>query len=182
MEFLFSKDVREIIAKLRAEGRLNETVLKNLKGYFFVEACKGGIISLWPLFLLLLGLSWVWSFLLIVSFLVIFLLEILYRAKRTPQKFVPLFYRGKMVDGVVSKCARSSKYFAPTTGWSIYYTYTVNNSTYDGKIVGVPIQFFAKESRPDEKIKVLYDLENPSSSIPVVQSLRQYFDFKKENT
>ncbi|TVQ83464.1 MAG: hypothetical protein EA357_05990 [Micavibrio sp.] len=179
MEFLFSKDVREIIAKLRAEGRLNEDVLKNLKGYFKLYGVQGFCFALLPLLLIPAGMEGSLPWMMSAGFFVAAGGIFLFHIKTLPKKIVPFYCYGVCVDGVVDRSYKNTGAIAGAACWGIYYRYHFDNREYQQKLTNIPNRFWRGNYTQGDKIKVLCDPNSPDKSMPDVQNLGAFFDLKK---
>ncbi|TVQ83463.1 MAG: hypothetical protein EA357_05985 [Micavibrio sp.] len=179
MEFLFSKDVREIIRKLRADNALNELALQNLTRYFQGWAVKAVGIILFPLLFILLGMEGKFPWLLAGVFAVSLLTLFVYEIRTLPQKIIPLFFQGNYVEGIVDREYRNTGYVGSAT-WGVYYHYSVNGKQFRQKLKNVPNIFWLRHYKKNEPIRVFFDQKNPENSIPDIQNLGAFFNLVKE--
>lgn len=177
MEWLFSKEVRGIIAKLRANGELNEIVLQNLKGYFRLYAFQGICFSLFPLLLIPAGMegSLPWGMSMgIFAFAIVFFL---FHIKVLPQKIVPLYYEGCLADGLVTNYYKANR---PNfhLNWGLQYEFNVGDKIVNGQLMKMPLHFWGRKYQNGEDISVYFAQSDPLINIPDVQNLRTYFDLR----
>jgi len=181
MEFLFSKDVREIIAKLRAEGRLNEDVLKNLKGFFWVNGLQGFCFALLPLLLIPAGMKGYVPLILCAVLVSIAVSDFLFRIKKLPNRFIPLYLFGSVAKGEVNRDYRTEGMIGNySVGWDVWYKFTVKNKIYEASLRKIPIQFWSRRYQSGEEIDVYYDPLNPENNFPDIQNLGAFFNLVKE--
>lgn len=94
------------------------------------------------------------------------------------RKFSCIFLNGKISDGKVDG------YYKHEGGgggpkWGLEYSYIVSGKIHNKKIRILPINFWSKEYRNGEEIKVYYLEKAPNKSAPDVGKLSQFLNFKK---
>lgn len=177
-ELFYPKELKEIIADLRAEDDLNEEALKRLDKIIYQGIRSGIILCVFlSLFLLHDEIREFFVFPAIVMFLLIFLFIAL-DLRKLFQKIIPLYNFGHYVSGACVVYADGGSLYnpygfflkvqAPIEGSAILSVLRAKNFTRD--------RYSYKKG---DEVLVAYDPSNPDHHVPIIKSYAEIFYLRR---
>ena len=174
-ELFYPKELKEIIADLRAKDDFNEVALVRLNKYIMSTLKKFVMVNLFFSLFLLHPKAGIDVALLIVFCLFMMLISILYELIRCTRKFSKLYNYGGFVRGSVEA-------FETHRGaYGMSCLFSLNGVERRSHMYSVRIGLRRKKYIRNDSVLVAYDLENPNHNIPFIESLADMFYLRKGN-
>lgn len=177
-ELFYPKELREVIADLKAKDDLNEAALRRMNGFIYKRLGVYLGMSSVAFLLAVFGAQVTWErYFFVFSGLVLLpfgpweLLPIL--------KIFPVTYaKGKKVDGQVK---RFYIFGLTNAGWKITYLFFYENKKRIGSTFRLTRWIKPYRYSEGDPIKVYVNPEKPEQNVPLTPSLYSLFQLRKEN-
>ncbi len=177
-ELLYPKELKDIIADLRAKGDLNDVAVKNLNNafntsfmrhFFITLVIVGSLFFFYGLWLGIIGIlfSVVLAFIDISSDLKFY------------SRLVILLVKGKRAVGKVLNTETVSPSFV-TTGYFIEYKFSCQDQEIKSKEKEIRKKYITRPILKDAEVTVAYDPNAPSRNVLVLSEFEKLFSLKRE--
>ncbi len=174
-ELFYPKELKQIIADLRAKDDLNEDALKNFDSYVY-RTLKSFVfvIFLGGLFLFHPKAGWDAWVLVSVSF-PLMLLGFEYLLSRYVKQYLRLYNFGKFTSGVCESYGVHRGCFGMTSIFSL------DGTERRSHIKSVDVILKGKPYKKGDSVLIAYDPQSPDNNVPFIPSLADVFYLRKES-
>lgn len=177
-ELFYPKELKEIIADLRAKDELDEYVLGRLNDFFHLTLVNSLFLSSIPLVVLFIpDQGKVVLFVCVLTSIFIFI-SYHYKIRKLVSDYAQRYCRGNKTTAKVTKYFKSSG--AGGAIWRLDYKYKIGEREYSTSKTEIPNYFFHKRYYEGDIIDIYYDPFDQSQSVPVVPKLIKILKLRKD--
>ncbi len=183
-ELFYPKELKEMVADLRAKDQLDSNALGRMNGYIYRRTFKYFVCALFLVISCFVFAQKASVMISLAFFCVICV--ILFHFKSVEMrilKFYPILYlKGKTTEGacleLIMKRNPQGPYPMPI-GWELKYRFKVNLKEYFASTKIIPWGIVKPVYQKNDAVTVFYDPDNPERSVPYVPALYALFYLKK---
>ena len=177
-ELFYPKELKDVIADLRAKGDLNEAALKRLEYYvFYTLGCYFFTCALFLIVPLITKVS-LFYWLLILSLFSILFFGFRHTIQKMSSKTLMLYNYGILVPGECVFYACGGGYHYPRK-YRIEVKFKINNEEKASEDRGNNFPVTAVKFKKGDPVFVAYDPQNPDINVPFFQSFSDVFYLRK---
>ncbi len=173
-ELFYPRELKEIIADLRAKDDLNAEALNRINCYIFLTLKKISIafvlLSVFLFFVKADLRSWV----IFYSVFLIFPFSIYFELKRYSKKILNLYNYGSFAKGTVTS------YGSHRGAYGLSCSFVVGSTEYLSHLSGIRIGLERDEIKKNQSINICFNSNDPAENAPYIHALANLFYLRKE--
>ncbi len=172
-ELFYPKELKDVIADLRAKDDLNEEALNQVNRHIYRSLRGGAIVSLVFMLVLVFNNASFGFWVLVCCFSLFCPVSVYFSFQKNFTKYARLYNYGLLVEGV---CEHYSV-FGPSFGMSASTKFDDIKTL--SRISDADLIFRGKKYNKGDPVYVVYDPVNPDINAPFIQSLADVFYLRK---
>lgn len=179
-EFFYPKELKDIIADLRAKDDLDNEALEKMDAFIYKRLAVYVFTGVFFIFLGLVVARTDITIAIIIFLIGIFLsIHAFYSQAISLLKQYPFLY---LMNNITSgECLNFYKHglYGAVAAWRVKYKYKINGIEYIGITEKITVGRWTTRFKKGDEIVVFYDAQNPERSVPFTPPLYSIFNLKK---